>query len=119
MHDNDESLTSSIIDNSTPKISDTLVALSESEVDLLRVVNIAAATCKELSSIPCTDRHHLEVLSTELLTTLQRIRVNLVGIIESVKVVDPESTVTTIPKGNSAAAGVEEAHLKELLDQLE
>lgn len=118
------------IDNATSSsssISDALAALSESESDLLSVLQIAAETCRELTTIPFCNSDDddseedssssLGLLATNLLSALQRIRANLVDTIEGVPS-DDLSAVTAATYARSD--GGEEGHrLKALLDQLD
>ena len=120
------------IDNATSSsssISDALAALSESESDLLSVLQIAAETCRELTTIPFCNSDDdddseeedssssLGLLATNLLSALQRIRANLVDTIEGVPS-DDLSAVTAATRARSN--GGEEGHrLKALLDQLD
>ena len=108
------------IDNATNSISDTLAALSESESDLLSVLQITAETCRELTTIPFSDEDSLGLLATNLLSALQRIRANLVDTIEGVRP-DSLSAVTTVTQAGSDGGEEQEGHhsLKALLDQLD
>lgn len=123
------------IDNaaSSSSISDTLVALSESESDLLSVLQITAETCRELSTtatIPfCSSdddgdddlEDSLGLLATNLLSALQRIRANLVDVIEGVGSDDLSAVTTVMQAGSDGGEEEEEGHhhLKALLDQLD
>jgi len=108
------------IDNATNSISDTLAALSESESDLLSVLQITAETCRELTAIPFSDEDSLGLLATNLLSALQRIRANLVDTIEGVRS-DSLSAVTTVTQAGSDGGEEQEGDhsLKALLDQLD
>lgn len=107
------------IDNATSSISDTLAALSESESDLLSVLQITAETCRELTTIPFSDEDSLGLLATNLLSALQRIRANLVDTIEGVRS-DSLSAVTAVTQAGSDGGEEQEGHsLKALLDQLD